>query len=251
MRQYVMHYTKLKLYKTMKSNLLHLSVILLLLSVSACTWIKNYFPDKSKEYQLASEIPALIIPPDLPSGTHTHKPKPSIINKEAKIQQILADTKKKENSHWNQVAPEKAEPRAVEIEAAENKATIYVELIEYSGGETRIRIKDGIEKIWRTVGKALSRHSIEIIDRDALDHVYFVQYDANFTKVEDGSLWDEVVFIFGSDPAQEEEFRVKLVEYGGFIEIIVLDDNNIPLSTGMGLKLLKTLYRTIKEDLAV
>ena len=41
-----------------------------------------------------------------------------------------------------------------------------------------------------------------------------------------------------------------LVENGTLIEIIVLDSNDVPLSKGPGLKLLKLLYETIKADLA-
>ncbi len=206
-----------------------LTIALLVLSVSACGRVKSYFPDKTKDYQFTSEIPELKVPADLSSHTTST------------------------NTEISANYPTQSKPQPVETvnaETTEKKADdIYVELIEYSGGATRIRIEDNMEKIWRTVGKALSRHSIEIIDRNELDRVYFVQYDANFEKVKDDSLWDEVIFIFGSDPAREEEFRIKLVEYGGFIEIIVLNNNDIPLSTGNGLKLLKLLFKTIRQDL--
>ncbi len=198
---------------------------LLLLNLSACSHIKTLFPDKEKDYQLTAEIPELVIPSDLTSQTFP--------DKSATSYQKFAYLDEEESRPVN---------------TAKDKA-IAVDLVEFAGGTTRIRIEDTLTRSWRTVGKALSHHSIEIIDRNEMDKVFYVQYDPDFKKVEDDSLWDEVVFIFGSDPAQEKEFRVKLAEKEGITEVIVLDANNTPLSKGMGLKLLNLLYKTIKDDL--
>lgn len=216
----------------MKPGLLRcLTITLICLGVSACGRVKSYFPDKTKDYQLTSEIPELTVPEDLSDNTPLT---------ETEIKPDYSDHSEPESSATVSTAT-----------AEENEDTpIYIELLEFSGGATRIRVEDSMERIWRFVGKALSRHSIEIINRDELERVYFVQYDANFKKIQDDSIWDELVFVFGSDPAKEEEFRIKLVEYGGFIEILVLNKNEIPQSHGNGLKLLKTLYKTIKQDLA-
>ena len=201
---------------------------LVILSLSACGGIKSYFPDKEKEYQLTSEIPDLVVPDDL--SEQAIKPR-VVIENEPVLRQPKASL---------------TEP---DIHKDETKA-IYVELVEFSGGATRIRIEDSLTRIWRTVGKALSRNSIEIIDRNDLEYVYSVRYDPDFKAVEDGSLWDEALFIFGSDPAKDKEFRVRLVENGGLTEVLVLDKKDVPLSKGNGLKLLKLLYKTVKEDLA-
>ncbi|KAF3977175.1 MAG: outer membrane protein assembly factor BamC [Methylococcales symbiont of Iophon sp. n. MRB-2018] len=196
------------------------TIVLLVLTVSACSKVKNYFPDKSKEYQLSTEIAALNIPSEFENKEHTFV--------------------------------ELEMPRGTEIitDKTKEEASIYIELVQYSEGSTRIRINDNMEKTWRTVGKSLRRNFIEIIDRNEQKRVYSVLYDAIFEKVKDDSLWDKVLFIFASDPVQEEEFKIKLIEYNGFIEAIVLNKNNIPLSDGNGLKLLELLYQTIKQDLA-
>ncbi len=217
----------------MKSGLLRcLTITLLCLGVSACGRVKSYFPDKTKDYQLTSEIPELTVPEDLSDDTP------------------LTETKTETKPNYPVQSELESEATTNTATAEKEDTAIYIELLEFSGGATRIRVEDSMERIWRFVGKALSRHSIEIINRDELERVYFVQYDANFKKIKDDSIWDELVFVFGSDPAKEEEFRIKLVEYGGFIEILVLNKNEIPQSHGNGLKLLKTLYRTIKQDLA-
>jgi len=231
----------------MASKIIALSVSLLILfNLSACSALKGFFPDKEKEYQLITEIPPLIVPPDLSSDAiqkrktvdsgvpvYQNQEEPELVSEDR-------DSTTEENVFEENVVDEKTE----------TQESIYVDLIEFSGGATRIRIEDTIDRNWRTVGKALSRHSIEITARDELDRIYYVQYDPDFQKVEDGSLWDEVLFLFGSDPAQEKEFRVRLVENGSLTEVIVLDKNDKPLSKGPGFKLLRLLFETIKEDLA-
>jgi len=201
--------------------------LLVVIALSGCGRIKSYFPDKEKDYQLTTEIPELIVPADLTDNA---------IQKQAANEVNAPVIKKNANS----------------LHVSENdqkKEVIYVDLVEYSGGATRIRVEDTIERIWRTVGKALSRQSIEITNRNELERVYYVQYDPDFKEVEDGSLWDEALFIFGSDPANEKEFKVRLAENGTLTEIIVLDSDDQPLSKGPGLKLLTLLYKTIKDDL--
>ncbi len=196
------------------------------LGLSSCGHIKGYFPDKEKDYQLTTEIPELIVPPDLTDAVK----------------------KSEANAATDTIQTELAENAA--SESREKKQSIDVELIESAGGVTRIQINDSIERTWRTVGKAISVHSIEITDRNELEKVYSVQYDPDFKKVEDGSIWDEILFIFGSDPAKEKEFKVSLAENSSLTEITVLDVNDQPLSEGAGLKLLQLLYKTIKDDLA-
>lgn len=202
--------------------------LFLVLGLSGCSRIKSYFPDKEKDYQLTTEIPALIVPPDLTD--HAIQAEPAI-----KVPVIAVNNKDGD----------------IASDSAEEEKLIYVDLVEYSGGATRIRIEDSIVRTWRTVGKALSRNSIEITNRSELEKVFYVQYDPDFKEVTDGSLWDEALFIFGADPAKEREFRVRLAENGSLTEIIVLDKNDTPLSKGAGLKLLNLLYKTIKDDLSI
>jgi len=190
--------------------------------------MKGYFPDKEKDYQLTTEIPALQIPDDLTDNAIQHK-------QNVEINAPFRNKQKTENSSSKKIS---------------KKPVIYVDLVEYSGGATRIRIEDTLERTWRTVGKALSRNSLEITNRSELESIYHVQYDADFKEIEDGSLWDEVLFIFGSDPANEKEFKIRLAENGSLTEIIVLDRHDVPLSKGPGLKLLNLLYKTIKDDLS-
>lgn len=188
--------------------------------VSGCSSL----PDKTMDYQLTSEIPPLVLPDDI-----SDKGVKTLSSQEEESNGLVEPI---DNS-----------------EELDRKEQIKLSLGEYSDGTALIRVGDVIQRSWRIVGKALSHHSIEITDRDELERIYFVQYDPDFKKVEDGSLWDEFLFIFGSDPANDKKFGVKLFENGTATEIIVLDSEDKPVSEGAGLKLLNLLYKTIKEDL--
>lgn len=193
---------------------------LIALNISACSRIKGYFPDKEKDYQLTSEIPEITIPEDLSSQTVQ-----SLKNKR------MTTPVSENNISYDQ----------------EKEGGPYINLIQYIEGTTQIHMKDNIRRSWRLVGKALSRHSIEITDRDEVEGTYYVQYDPGFTKIEDGSLWDEFLFIFGSDPAQEKKFAVKLIESKSHTEVFIHDHNDERVSEGTGLALLELIYTTIKD----
>ena len=211
----------------MKLNLIRLLISLFIISITpSCSYIAEYFPDKEKDYQLTKEIPELTVPSDL-SGNHSQT-----------VQENFSiDTE--EN------ISEKDDGFAYK----DSQGSVPIDLIEYSDdASTRIRISDSFIRSWRIVGKALSRHSIEITNRDVLNGLYHIQYDPEFKKVEDGSLWDEFLFIFGSDPAKEKEYKVKLVDKKEATEVFVLDSDGEKVSDGTGLVLLKLLYGQIKVD---
>ncbi|MDP3333928.1 MAG: hypothetical protein Q8S55_18390, partial [Methylococcaceae bacterium] len=50
-------------------SLISLCGAAVLFNLSACTTIKEAFPDKEKDYQFTTEIPKLIIPADLANGS--------------------------------------------------------------------------------------------------------------------------------------------------------------------------------------
>ncbi len=208
------------------------AVLVLVLQGAACSQIKSYFPDKEKDYQFTTEIPPLQLPPDLQDNAIVDKP-------------LVAEPLYPQESAPTVAGDGERSPAAAPVKF------IPVELVDYDGGATRLRIEEPIDRAWRYVGKALSRHSIEIIDRNEGQYTYSVQYDPSGQKVEDGAIWDELVFFFGDDPAQEKEFHIKMAEKNArMTEVIVLDSSDKPRSQGAGLKLLILLRDTINEDLA-
>lgn len=267
----------------MQKNTLFIFLVLLVsLTISACTDMKKHFPDKEKDYQLTTEIPHLKVPSDLSEhaiqkpveekvlvDNRVKVPAPALENSQTpklendsevkdgekdsienenendKTAEIDDSSETSESDEENEAEADEEDEEEVE----EPEKPVYIELVKFSGGATRIRVEESFGRIWRLVGKAISRNSIEILERNQADRTYAIKYDADFEKVEDGSLWDEVVFIFGADPAKEKTYKIKVVENGALIEIIILDDKDKPLSKDAGLVLLKLLYQSIKQDL--
>jgi len=218
-----------------KSSHWVLLAIVCVVGLPACSTIKSYFPDKTKDYQLETELPPLALPDDI-------KPEAKI-----KDQPILPEpVYSRESSGTVQTEIAKNKPD-------EAKKTLYspVELIEYDAGATRLRIYQPIDKAWRFVGKALSRQAIEITQRDRQGYSYTVQYDSHARKVEDGTLWDELMFFIGNEPSQEKQYYIQLSPRNSELtDVVVLDDQKQPVRQGDGLKLLKLLKTTINNDLA-
>lgn len=131
---------------------------------------------------------------------------------------------------------------------AEKSDAIPVELVVYDDGESRLRIATDTSMAWHLVGKALSRQSIEVIARSQEDRSFSVQYDPNEKPVEDGTLWDEAVFLFRGFQTNEKEYMLKLIENQQQSEVAVLDEEGKPASNGAALRLLKLIQNTLKSD---
>ncbi|MGZ8241803.1 MAG: outer membrane protein assembly factor BamC [Methylobacter sp.] len=203
-------------------------LIIALVNLPACSYVKNLFPDKEKDYQYTTEIPPLSLPPDLRGNIFLSADDPTTPDVEVSS---TADS-----------APENNQEAKPEL--------IKVELVNSETGADQLRIEAPIAHAWRIVGKALSRNSIEVTKRDQEESLYQVQYDPDAQKVKDGSLWDEAVFIFSGFQGNEKEYEIKLVEDNQHTNVIVLDEDRKPVSEGPGLKLLTLLLDTIKADQA-
>lgn len=208
-----------------------MAVAAVLGNVTACTYIKSYFPDKEKDYQFTTEIPPLKLPPDLDKNAALSAPGTDLV--EPAPEQTRAA-----------LVPD--EPSAEE--EAETPRVIPVELVEFENGETRLRIGAPVLRAWRMVGKALSRKSLEVTERNQEDALFRVQYDPDEQPIEDGSLWDEVVFIFKGVQGNEKEYILKLVANGQRSEVVVLDEDQQPITEGPGLKLLSLIQETLATD---
>jgi outer membrane protein assembly factor BamC len=217
----------------MKSRLGSLVVVAAVLgNVTACGYIKSYFPDKEKDYQFTTEIPPLKLPPDL--------------DKNAALSAPVADSVEASAPAPEQTQAAPIAPPAEE--EAESPRVIPVELVKFESGETRLRIGAPVSRAWRMVGKALSRKSLEVTERNQEGALYRVQYDPDEQPLEDGSLWDEVAFMFKGVQANEKEYILKLVANNRHAEVAVLDEDRQPITEGPGLKLLTLLQETLAAD---
>jgi len=240
-------------------------------TLPACGYIKSLFPDKEKDYQYTTEIPALVLPPDLgrdnilkpppvavPSANTVVDSPAAPVAKPATVEQPVVDSRPVATTA---VAEQAAivdtpvdntdAPAATDTTAPPAKHEfIAVELIKAADGSSRLRLSAPFDKAWRTVDKALSRKSIEVTRRNKQDSAFKLHYDPNEKKLEDGSLWDEALFIFSGLQGDEKEFVVKLIDKGQQTDVVILDTAQHPAADAAALNLLNLLQETIKTDFA-
>ena len=72
-----------------------------------------------------------------------------------------------------------------------------------------------------------------------MHYVYLIMSHTNQT--EENELKQELL-------RQEKEYHIWLAEEDNLTEVMVADEKDTPLADGDGIKLLRTLYETIKDD---
>jgi outer membrane protein assembly factor BamC len=91
---------------------------------------------------------------------------------------------------------------------------------------------------------------MEIVERNIDKGYFYVKYDPHAIKPEDGSLLDEVTFLFGDDPSNEQEYRLTLQEIGPqATEVTVQDSEGNTLSNATATALLKLITDGINQGL--
>lgn len=228
-----------------------------LFSLSACGYIKSLFPDKEKDYQYTTEIAPLILPDDLkknqiPSVTTSASSAPPLGVAEPPV---VVNAPVEESASpvpaINEAAVTPPAPAASpESEPAIPDAAITVERVKFDNDENRLRINVPFTRAWRIVSKALSRKSIEVTERNQEARMFTVEYDPDEQQMEDGSYWDEVVFMFSGIQSNEKTYLLKLEENNRQTDIVVVDEDQQLLSDAASFKLLTLLEETIKADLA-
>ncbi len=248
----------------MKTKIKLLFIVAVLANISACTYIKNLFPDKEKDYQFTTEIPPLLLPSDLAGDSIAKVPTAAPVDETAdaaatdstvEATDDTADsTNETDDAAVSALIDEaiKVEPSAPQTEADQDleRKSIQVELVDADQGTKRLRIGASSITAWRMVGKALSRNSTEVTNRNQEERQFRVQYEPNKQKIEDGSFWDEIVFVFTGFDTPEQEYVLKLVENNRHTDLIIMDNEQQPVADETSLSLLTLLYDTIKADLA-
>ncbi len=214
-----------------------LLIVAVVFNLTACSTIKSYFPDKEKDYQFTTEIPPLILPPDLAGDTLVKVPAAAVapvapVNEEAS--EILQTSR-----------PVEPEP-----EPLVDRKLIKVELVDAEQATKRLRIGANQVMAWRMVGKALSRKTLEVTDRDQEKGLFHVRYDPNKQPFEDESFLDEINFLFKGFVSDEQQYILKLVETNAQTEVIIMDKDEKPVADATSLSLLTLLNDTIKADLS-
>lgn len=243
----------------MKTNRLRpgyaLCLSLLLVGSSGCSTIKSWFPDKERDYQFTAEIPEIVVPDDLKAGgLSLSAPRPATAV--ADSAEVVADNKAQTVQAEPEVAskkPIRPEPKAVdpakkhERAEAEAQDTVASELA--SPGSS-LQIDQPQLKAAHIVSKALSRQKLEITERNFDKGFFYVKFDPNAVKVEDKTWLDELNFVFGDDPSQEREYRIRLRELNPQLtEVTVQDGAGKTQSSASANALLKLITEAINQDI--
>ncbi|MDD5267306.1 MAG: outer membrane protein assembly factor BamC [Methylococcales bacterium] len=243
----------------MKTKIITLLIsAVVLCTLSACSYVKNFFPDKEKDYQYTTEIPPLILPEDLKKGflpdeirsaPSTPPPSANVADAATPATAVNALTEEDKSA-----APATNESPAPSIEPESEPVlpdtAITVDHIKLKDGENRLRLNVPFIKAWRMINKALSRKSIEVTARNQEAKLITVQYDPDEQKIEDGTYWDEVKFMVRGLQGNDKTYLLKLEENSQQTDISVLDEEQKILSDEAGVKLLTVLEETMKADLA-
>jgi len=217
-------------------------ILVMLMSLSGCSYVQSLFPDKERDYQFTTEIPSLVLPSDLNRSANAAAAAPAKVP----AAEVVADGSATTEAEVSQATePTEAEPSV-------DQKTIQVELVKSEQGENRLRIGAPLAQAWRIVGKALSRKSMEVTQRLQAENSFVVQYNPNEEKVEDDSIWDELKFMFGGFEPGDKEYVVELQDIDEQVtEVLVTDkEKQSSAGDGVGLSLLTLIKDTIKSDLA-
>lgn len=212
----------------------------------ACSYVKSWFPDKERDYQFTNEIPELVIPEDLKHKTLATRPAAAPVAAESVAAVPLETTAAKAE---NAVAETRTPPKTAP--AAETSSPAPASRPAGTSNVSSLQIDQSAQQAWWLVGKALSRQKLEVVERNVDKRYFFVKYDPNAIKPEDGSFLDEINFLFGDDPSREQEYRISVNELDAqSAEVTVQDEAGTTLSNDVATSLLRLITDGIKQDLS-
>ena len=213
-------------------------------TLTGCETVKSWFPDKQKEYQYISEIPALEVPPDLTSSTLDG----AVGGNRQSWQSAAAEEKPAPASLREATPPPGTEmtPETVkELEAARShpKPVIAENLHDIPV----IEMQAPYDIAWAELSKALGRMRLEVIDQNKADGMLVVHYKKNHQQYEDRGLIGDLQDMWNGGPAKTGEFRIKVEPYKGSTSIFVLDSEGATTRGGEGFELLKELNEALQS----
>lgn len=224
-----------------------LPLLLAMQALGGCSTIKSWFPDKERDYQFRAEIPELIVPEDLKASGLPART----------TEQVAAAAVAAAEPVAQQAAPaeEPKRPAAETRKQAQTEAPVADKPAGQpavgNSAVSSLQIDQAQKQAWRLVARALSRQRLEIVERNIDKAYFYVKYDPNATKPEDGSIMDEISFLFGEDPSHEQEYRISLLEIAPQItEVTVQDSEGKTISNAPATALLKLITDGINLDLS-
>jgi uncharacterized lipoprotein len=208
------------------------------LVLSGCSFLSSLFPDKQRQYQYTTEIPALEVPPDLSMSTMTGAKMNRGAGPAAARGDVAPAAGEDESGSNASPAGGPAEPKTPTL--AQN--TEDVPLIELSSP---------FPQAWNDVGRALGRLKVEVSDQNRSEGVYYVFYGGPTKAYEDRGMWGDIGDLFSGGGPKAMEFRIKLEEHKtkkrASTDVFMFDDEGRPVTGGQALELLKKLHVQLTE----
>lgn len=247
-----------------------ISAIVCALSLSGCSTVQNWFPDKEKDYQFTTELPPLVIPADLvqkPVSSVTRSA-PPVTLAPPKIEK--AEIAKKVLKNVKPIVNEE-EPKKIVESIASTTPDVTTELSKHpipDAAETRLdrneiqisfthenaptlNLNVPTARAWRIVGKALSRSNIEVTNRNQETGQIQIQVaDSKPQPQEEKSFLDETFSVLDGFVSNETPYVLQFHESNQKTAVTVLNSEFQAVADGSDNKLLMLLFETIKADLS-
>lgn len=124
-----------------------------------------------------------------------------------------------------------------------------------------LKIKKIFDRSWDIVEQGLKLSEIEITDKNRDQGVFYLKFDPDKQASKDSSLLDNMAFFLFTDEYDEAAYKLTVEWRDTDTEVSVelisendensLDDVGIEYTFDSGAKLIKTLYKTIRDDLPI
>lgn len=234
---------------TLKCSLRLIVGFFLLSGLSACSTIKSWFPDKERDYQFTSEIPVLIIPDDLKKQASAGLPARPVEKALPEPDPVTGSRYSAESEETGETTSATASTEANTADAVENADDQTPAPVSGTTAASTLQIDQAKNAATRTVGKALTRQKLEVVERNIDKGYFYVKFDPKAQKVSDDSIWDEFNFLFGDDPSQELEYRITVQSLSAEMsEVTVQNSKGESLSNEIANALLGLIAEGINKD---
>jgi len=227
--------------------------------LNGCSVIQDWFPDKEKDYQFTTELPPLIIPPDLvqkpklqahAAPVEMAKPKieKAIESAKTAVSQQAEKIAKVEQAVATEIETTVSRPQLSSPEIAKNE--IQISLTHENVPSLNLNVPT--VRAWRIVSKALSRSGIEVTKHEPQAGQITVQITekSEKSKPEEDSFFSGTSSVFSGFVNDEQRYVLQFQETSENTSITVLDSDLQPLKNVESEKLLSTLFESIKTDLS-
>ena len=129
-------------------------------------------------------------------------------------------------------------------------ASVKTVLLDETGGHQALMVEQGFSNVWKRVGRVLDSKGFAVEERDRSRGIYFVRYIDPFNQVEkeDDSWLDKISFWEDDvDQAPDEFFYIKLISDADQTKIVILDAEEIRISTDTAKRLLGLIQEQLSQ----